>query len=331
MKKSLIYIVSFILLLMCSCNDDAPIGPDVEVEKPTDSLLKVLTADTLRILDIGNSYTEDYTYLLPNIVENLGGDMKHVCYYNLIRASGSFLSWYNCYRGKDNIAYYCKKMFGDIDQNVPTGDFEAYDSAPFQQVLSQPWDLIVLHQVSNYSTDYDLWYTTQSGGFLNELLSLLKELQPKAHFAFVLTHSYEHTNTNNKEKSTYLRWQHIAEAASKLMAYSSDFICLLPYGTAIENLRFTSINNVYDLTRDGTHVGRGLPRYAAALSVYQTLFYPRTGRSIADCTVTYTCPQWEIEGSKYPDGCIDVTSDNAHYAIDAALAACEAPYECGSN
>lgn len=283
----------------------------------------VLKNDTLRILDIGNSYTEDYTYHLPLISKNLGDDMSKVCYYNLVRASGSFKAWYDCYYGRDHLKYYCQKILGGVDQNVPTGSFDPYDSEPFRQVLSKQWDLIILHPVSNYSTDYAAWQTTSAGGYLNELLSLLTELQPQAHFAFVLTHSYKHDYQNNREHSTYQRWLHIADAAQRLMASYPQFEYLIPYGTAVENLRATSANNEYDLTCDGTHLGRGLAQYAAALAVYQTIFYPRTGHSILNCTATYTCPQWEIDISMYEGSCIDVTAENSRLAILSAYLACE--------
>lgn len=315
----------FILLSSCSSDDYMEFWSKHDGNASEDDTLEenVLKNDTLRILDIGNSYTEDYTYLLPLISDNLGDDMRKVCYYNLVRASGSFKSWYDCYYGKDNKKYYCQKVLGDVDQNVPTGDFEPYDSEPFRQVLSKQWDLIIIHPVSNYSTDYAAWQTTSAGGYLNELLALITELQPKAHFAFVLTHSYEHDYQGNKEHSTYLRWLHIADAAQRLMADYPLFQYLIPYGTAIENLRATSANNEYDLTRDGTHLGRGLARYAAALAVYQTIFYPRTGHSIMDCTATYTCPQWEIDNSLFEGSCIDVTPQNRHLAVLSAFLACE--------
>lgn len=323
---------SILLLTMtmaCSADDvlQESFIDDSFLHRPDSMQSSVLLDDTLRILDIGNSYTEDYTYHLSAIADNLGDDMGNVCYYNLVRASGSFKTWYDCYYGKDKLKYYCEKVLGNIDQNVPTGDFEPYDSAPLHQILSKQWDLIILHPASDYATNYSQWLKKDKGGYLNRLFVLLCELQPKAQFAFVLTHSYEHTYANNKERSTYVRWQNISTATQQLMNEGNAFRYLIPYGTAIENLRLLT-NTEHDFTRDGTHLGRGLARYTAALTVYQTLFYPRTGHSIVDCTLTYSCQQWEINDSKYADGCIDVTPDNAPLAIEAALKACETPFEC---
>ena len=325
MSRMPIIILSCLLLLFGACSqggDDDGFVP--EDDTPCSS---VLLNDTLRILDIGNSYTEDYTSLLPAIADNLGGNLKNVCYYNLVRPGGSFQSWYDCFYGRDTEAYYCQKLLGDIRQPVPTGNFRSHDSRALRLILSARWDLIILHPVSSYATNYAAWQTRREGGYLHELVALLRKSQPRTSFAFVLTHSYEHTYVNNKEGSTYERWQHISAAAQWLMTMNGNFRYLIPYGTAIENLR-TVANTEHDLTRDGTHLGRGLARYAAALTVYQTLFYPRTGRSVADCTLTYTCSQWEIAGSRYTDGCIDVTAHNGSLAIEAALKACDSPYQC---
>jgi hypothetical protein len=49
----------------------------------------VLNRPTLKVLDIGNSFTNDATDLLPLIAEVSGSDVSKVCLYKAIRSSGS--------------------------------------------------------------------------------------------------------------------------------------------------------------------------------------------------------------------------------------------------
>ena len=85
-------------------------------------------------------------------------------------------------------------------------------------------------------------------------------------------------------------------------------------------MRASSLNNEYDLTRDGTHLGFGLARYTAACCYYQALIAPRSGISVYGNTARYTVPEND-KNVTYPSSCIDVTDDNALTAQKAALAA----------
>lgn len=126
------------------------------------------------------------------------------------------------------------------------------------------------------------------------------------------------TYSGNTEKSTIKRWKKIANSVARLkMEYGIDFI--IPYGTAIENLRASSLNNEMELTEDGVHCAEGLPMYCASCCYYQALFAPRYGISIFGNTLRLT--------SSAPHA-INVTDSNAPIAQKAAISSCCNMWEC---
>ena len=155
------------------------------------------------------------------------------------------------------------------------------------------------------------------------MLSVIKEHQPNAVIGFYLIHSLWDHHARNKEGSSYERWKLICSATKSLQEeYGIDFI--IPYGTAIENLRSSSLNNEYDLTRDGLHLCYGLARYTAACCYYETLIAPRSGISVLGNTARYDASQ--APSSKYPS--ISVTDENALVAQEAAVLATKHMFEC---
>lgn len=83
---------------------------------------------------------------------------------------------------------------------------------------------------------------------MSDFIRLIRKHQPQAAIGTLLVHSYQSTYSGNTEKSTIKRWKKIANSVARLkMEYGIDFI--IPYGTAIENLRASSLNNEMELTR----------------------------------------------------------------------------------
>lgn len=283
----------------------------------------ILKKPQLKVLDIGNSYTTDATAMLKLLTQTNQMDVSDVCLYKATRGSGSFKSWYNLYYDNDNNTYTISKVLGGINANISTGTGEPNDGTLFREALSnEKWDIIIIHQRSNFAPYYEQWQGDGNGGYLNEFLSLIKEHQPQAKIGFLLVHSYWDNYSGNKEKSSLLRWELIANSVKSLCEeYPIDVV--IPYGTAIENLRSSSLNNEYDLTRDGTHCGFGLARYTAACCYYESLLAPRSGMTVLGNTARYDASNVE---STYP--AVSVTDDNALIAQTAAVLATKNYYEC---
>ena len=285
----------------------------------------VFKRENLKVLNIGNSYTEDATAMLKLIALASGSDISDICIYQAVRGSGSFKTWYNRYYGIDNYerGYKISKVLGDIDANITTGEEKGTDNSLFKGALdNEQWDIIIIHQVSDYAPYYEEWNTTDEGGYLSEFMTLLKEKQPQAAIGFLLVHSYWDDYWRNTEHSSYLRWSLIANSVKRLCEdYDIDFV--IPYGTAVENLRASSLNNEYDLTRDGLHCGFGLCRYTAACCYYESVIAPRSGISVLGNSARYDASH---EVAEYPS--VSITDENAPVAQEAAILAMEDWYSC---
>lgn len=319
MKKIILLIVAgFWSLSSISCDKE---NPDQSIDNNAgDNMSFDFRKPNLKVLDIGNSYTVDATALLPLITKASGSDVSDMCLYKATRGSASFKLWYDIYNGEDSpsASYEVSKVLGGLDANVRTGSSMGDDRKLFRECLTnEKWDLIIIHQVSNFAPYYEQWQEENSAGYLNEFIRILKKHQPQAKIGFLLVHSYMDNYSVNSEKSSLARWQKIADSVKKLEE-DYDIELVIPYGTAVENLRASSLNNEYDLTSDGTHCGYGLCRYTAACCYYQALIAPRSGISVLGNSARYTVPENE-KNSKYP--AYDVTDENAEIAQKAAFIA----------
>jgi len=284
----------------------------------------VLEKAELRVLDIGNGYTRGVTRILPLIAKASKVDLSTMCLYQCYRSEGSFKNWVDIYNDNDiENTYSISKVIGGLSANVQTGKGEAGDGKLFRDVLTKEnWDLIIIHQVSTYAPYYSEWNNNDATGYLDELISIIKECQPNAELGFLLVHSYWSEYSENTEKSSYDRWQLIANSAKSFCEdYGVDFV--IPYGTAIQNLRSSSLNNEYDLTRDGTQCGYGLAEYTAACCYYEALIAPRCGISVLGNSARIDVSDKE---SKYPS--VNVTDENALIAQEAAYLATKDMYLC---
>ena len=103
--------------------------------------------------------------------------------------------------------------------------------------------------------------------------------------------------------------------------YGIDLV--LPYGTAVQNMRASSLNNAEDLTCDGAHCELLLTRYAASCCYYQTIIAPRTGIPVTE-DKTLLLKEWMTVASPM----ISVDDNTRPIAHKAAMLAVEDPYHC---
>ena len=317
-------IIAFLFFLGCSGMKDDNYQL-IEYPIETNDDISFLSKPDLKILDIGNSYTNDATDHLPSLVKAADLSLDDMCLYKATRGSASFKNWMDVYNGKDKgSTYSVSKVVGGLKTTIPTGKDTGDNGELFRRVLTEEkWDLIIIHQASGFATDYDKWFTQWDGGYLDEFLGILKKHQPDAKIGFLLIHSYWDNYSGNREGSSIIRWHKIATGVRNLKNdHRIDFV--VPYGTAVENLRSSSLYDSHDLTRDGTHCGIGLCRYTAACCYYETIIAPRTGVSILGNSARTS----HSSSSDYKYDPIDVTDDNAYIAQKAAVLAIGNMFNC---
>ena len=156
----------------------------------TEHLPKInLTKDSLKILHIGNSFTNNSTSYLSSMVKAAGIDTNDMCLYKCIRGSGTFQLFLKCWNDKDTRGYSISKVVGGITLPVASSAIP-YDGSNIRKAFTDcKWDIIIIQQVSSYSHKYSVWNKEHVGGHLQEFINLIRTYQPQAAIGVNLVHA----------------------------------------------------------------------------------------------------------------------------------------------
>lgn len=297
------YVLLMLIVLLGACTAEDPaldINPDVpdKNESNREAFFSnwplPLDSPTLRILAIGNSYTVDATEQLGNIVREAGIGDDRYCVYRLNHNAA-------------RLKYYAEHLTSGelIDVEHPCGDIDMeLTKATLPEIISRPWDVIVLQQYSGDAVDY-----TTYNPYLRELITAITTScsNPRACLAWHMIWSYR-DGFLSKEACGEQRW-HLLSAATIMQMWNDGIDVIIPTGTAIQNARNTALQNDAQLTRDGTHLDPGIGRYIAACTFFESIFAPVFGCTVMGNTALYTPSMSEMTQFKYP--ATEVTNQNA--------------------
>lgn len=277
------------------------------------SLISQATAQTkddgtLRILAIGNSFSDDGTEYLPALLENLNVENVEVA---RLYVGGCTLEQHVNFYDNSEAAY--KFYHSKAGENKWV---ENPEKVTMQYALAMgEWDIITMQQASGFSGMYDS-YTP----YLGRLIEAVKKAQPQAELVWHMTWSYS-SDSNHKHYKHYNNDQQQMNSAidnclHTLLAEFDEIERIVPSGTAVKSLRKSAINNYpKDLTRDGFHMGHGAGRYALACTWYETLVEPYTGKSMMGNTL------------RVCGGLVSVSDIVALYCQKAAKMAAKHPFK----
>lgn len=258
--KALYSILCFLVVVICPC---------FAQEKGN---------DTLRILAVGNSFSDDAMEYIPALLADL--KVKDVELARLY-VGGCSLQRHVAFHNKGEAPYiFTTSKAGENRWQEQKGKYS------LKQALAMgEWDIITLQQQSGFSGIYDSFEP-----HLGELIAIIKEAQPNARIAWHMTWAYSTSSRHNDfplyDKDQLKMLQAIHTASQSAMEAHPEIEILIPAGTAIESLRHSAINNYpQDLTRDGFHMGFGAGRYALACTWYEELIKPHTKISMAGNTL----------------------------------------------
>ena len=217
---------------------------------------------TLKILAIGNSFTEDGIAYLPSLVKKAG--IENVTIAKMV-VGGTSLQYHYTHAINDEPVY---------NFSVSTdGSFKSQGKKKFSDCfLFGNWDYIILQQLSQYSGMYDTYQP-----YLNNLIYIIHRYHPQAIIGWQMTWAYSSTSSHsgfkNYGRNQTVMYESILNAVEQMKA-ETGISLIIPTGIVIQELRATSINNDLELTRDGFHLDRGAGRYAAACTWFETLIRP---------------------------------------------------------
>ena len=293
--------------------DGGGVGPTNYVSKINNPKMD-WNKQQIRILDIGNSFSQNAYNYIESVIDNLQVDTSNMAFCMAVMGGSSYKDWYDCYTDQKDKSYSISQRFGGLTETF-NGTAANLNGEKFRRALSEhDWDLILIHQVSTYSNDYKLWEGHASSGYLKELVRLIRYHCPRASLGFLMVHAGPSNNPNTTE-----RWGQIAESAAWMkMQYGVDIV--VPVGTAVQGIRQSVVaaNAAHQMTADNSHQASGLSKYTSTLTSYEALFAPIFHKSCWECTYY---PEAGTAPTGYESDYIDVTAENAILAKKAAITA----------
>ena len=210
----------------------------------------------MKILAIGNSFSEDATRYLHDIAKADGQDMKVV---NLCIGGCSLFTHYE--NMMSDSRHYMLQLNGHA-----TGVFVSIREA----LISDEWDYVTLQQVSHESIRYATFQP-----YLKALSDYVALNAPKAKQLLHQTWAYKAATPNLCESLHYKTpWEMFTDVKNAYAkAAEESGLPLILGGEGLMNLVKEGLRNVY---RDPIHASLGLGRYTLGLVWYGFL----TGRAL---------------------------------------------------
>ncbi len=261
MKRFFLIFTAVIIALCASAQDKYPNHPLPQ------------NPDTLRILAIGNSFSDDATQYLPDLLEAAG---IHNVIIGRLYIGGCTLERH-CREYDENLSdYVYMKSTKNKWETV-----KRHKEGHFMDGLGdEPWDIITMQQGSPSSGRWDTY-----DPWLGKLIEIVRKecSNPDAAIVWHQTWAYSHTYTNRSFANYAYNRQYMFDSiqlcVDKLRKdYGIDTV--IPSGPAVQELRGTWLNTDKDLTRDGFHMSFREGRYATACVWFETLIKPTLGVSV---------------------------------------------------
>lgn len=278
---------------------------------------------TIKILCVGNSFTQNSFGYVPNILHSLKPDIE--CVVAIAYIGGSPLAQHLA-----SISGQNQEVAGSIyepkkytyQKNSNGSGWVSTSSRDIDFILSdENWDVITFQQSGGQSDkDWSVYYEP----FIYKIHKIIYEkLERSIKFGWVMIHG----SYSKDDEGLYSKWKGTSENSLKIMNNTATDV-LFPYGTAVQNLRTTSLKELgngsaANLMTDNAHlqagIGEMVASYANALRIIELLGLTT-----------------KLVGDKYRiidgDGIIvseviGVTDDNCYLAQAAAINAIKKPYE----
>ncbi len=282
MKKTLCILLSLLLYFSLSAQDRF-------ANHPLPS-----APDTLKILAIGNSFSDDATEYIPGLLETAG--IRNVIIARLYIGGCTLERHCTEYsEGLKNYIFYksTDNRWVTVSRNAGLKD----------GLKDEAWDIITVQEASGFSGTYDNY-----GQWLPELIDIIRKeaLNPSAAIVWHQTWAYAVNSTHEHFKFYGNSQRQMYSAIRQCVAKVSeefDLPIVIPSGDAIQTARGTRLNNtgevpsdnkVYDLTRDGYHLSRQYGRYIAACTWFEALIGPVFGKTVLGNPYTLRDTEYSI-------------------------------------
>lgn len=284
---------------------------------------KVIVTRTLNILFIGNSFTEDAVQHLPGIVAAAG--LKNIKMVHMNYGGRTMKEHSDGYSTLDD--YRCFRCASGSGSWI-----RDYGRYTVQDIVKEDeWSVITIQEHTGRTAAWE--WTAEHKAVIQNYISNMKVNQSGLpEFAYIMSQAYGNPKvissygqikvlTDNFSSQDEMYRTIVSRARKVLDETSVDRI--IATGTTLQNLRSSSLNTPYDLTRDGYHMDLGLARYAAACTVFESVIPNR----IDDVTLNGNNYRFSTSSTVDTEYSTPVTNSNAPVAISAARYAVAEPFE----
>lgn len=299
MKKFLCVLLC--IFLLCGCAAPAAEESAPTTTATTSQISDALLSDdnTLKVLAIGNSFSNNTTRFLYDIAKAEG--VENIVLGRLHIGGCSLQKHVTCAKNNTPEYAYFKNT---------TGEWEKVENATLLYGLQdEEWDIITMQQNSGNSGLPDTYEP-----YLSQLIEYVNtnKTNPDAKLVWHMTWAYQ----QNCDQSTFANYansqdtmyQCIIEANRQKIVCSSAFSAIIPAGTAVQNARTSFLGDT--LTKDGYHLNE-LGEFIGGYMWYATF----TGKTLS-----------EVKLDKIP-GSISLTEENKAVILEAVNNALLNPME----
>lgn len=221
-------------------------------------------AKSIKILSIGNSFSQDTVFYLYDIAKSAGINLVVGNAYN----SGCSLERHWNYAKNNDKAYTYYKW---TSYDMTTQE----DQTMKNIILDEQWDYITIQQSSGESGIYSTFQP-----YLNKLITYVKGLSTNPNVKLALNMTWAYSTKSINENFIYYNYNQNTMFNAITNAYKqalneTGITLIIPSGTAIQNARtnkyLKAVGN--DLTSDGYHLNTGIGRYIAGLAMFETIIH----------------------------------------------------------
>lgn len=244
MKK--LICVLLCVLLLCGCGAPAAETEPSTTAAPTEAPLELeplSDGKTLKVLAIGNSFSNNTTKFLYDIAKSEG--VENITLGRLYIGGCSLQKHVKCATTNSTEYKYYKNT---------TGTWEMTESATLLYGLQdEQWDIITMQQSSGNSGLTDTY-----DPYLEQLIEYVNtyKTNPNAKLVWHMTWAYQQDNKQaafvNYGSSQDTMYQCIVYANETVILPNKAFSGFIPAGTAVQNARTSFIGDT--LTKDGYHL-----------------------------------------------------------------------------
>ena len=199
----------------------------------------------LKILFIGNSFSDDTTYYAPDVALHMGAERVKIC---------------NLYVGGCSIDLHLQHFENDMPVYAyRVNEGAGWNTTPEYKisdaVKSEHWDYIAIQA----GTKDGCWYTEEKTyANLEKLVKGVKAITNKdAKIAFNMTWigepDFPKPEIEAHNGDQFLMHRKVADIMKNIVSQIPEIDCVIPTGTAVQNARTSTLGK---LTRDGYHLNR---------------------------------------------------------------------------